>query len=162
KHGINPYPLPPSSFVKLSFKAKNKLFSSLINYGLTPVTYGDVLLRSEGFYVLSGDEITKMLSKALRPIRVIFLLNLDGIFRDLNQTNSLIKELKLEDLTNIQFKSINLDVTGGMALKLREAIRIAKNGIDVMFINGTREDRICKALKGEISIGTFIKGIKNE
>lgn len=162
KHGINSYPLPPYNFVKLPVKAKRKLFLSLIDYGLTPVTYGDVLLKPKGFYVISGDEIVKILSKALRPVRVIFLLNVDGIFRDLNQPSSLINELKPEDLTNMQLKSVNMDVTGGMALKLREAIRIAQNGIDVMFINGTKRDRICKALNGEISTGTLIKGIKNE
>jgi isopentenyl phosphate kinase len=162
KHGINPYPLPPSNFVELSIKAKRKLFLSLIDYGLTPVTYGDVLMEPKGFYVLSGDEITRMLSEALRPARVIFLLSIDGIFKNLNQPNSLIKELKPEDLARIQFKNIGMDVTGGMALKLKEAIRIAKNGIEVMFINGTDKERICRALKGEFSIGTLIKGIKNE
>ncbi|MEM3383404.1 MAG: isopentenyl phosphate kinase [Nitrososphaerales archaeon] len=162
KYGIHPYSLSPYDFIKLPFKTMRELFISLIDCGLTPVTYGDVLLEPEGFYVLSGDKITKILSKALRPIRVIFLLSVDGIFRDLNQKNSLIKELKPEDLTNIQIKSMNMDVTGGMVLKLKEAIRIAQSGTDVMFINGTKEDRICKAMKGEILIGTLIRGIKNE
>jgi len=158
KHGINPYPLPPSNFIELPVKAKRMLFLSLINYGLTPITYGDVLLKSGGFYVLSGDEITRMLSEVLRPIRVIFLSNVDGIFIDLSQPNSLIGDLKTEDLTRIQLKSIDMDVTGGMMLKLKEAMRIAKNGIDVMFINGTKPERIFKALKGELLKGTLIRG----
>ncbi|MGQ9468271.1 MAG: isopentenyl phosphate kinase [Nitrososphaerales archaeon] len=158
KHKMNPYPLPPSNFVELPTKAKRKLFLSLIDHGLTPITYGDVLLKSRGFYVLSGDEITRMLSEVLRPVRVIFLLNLDGIFMDLNQPSSLIEELKPEDLTKIQLKIIDKDVTGGMMLKLKEAIRIAKNGVDVMFINGTKPERILKALKGELLRGTLIRG----
>jgi len=162
KHGLNPYPLPPSNFVQLSIKEKRKLFLALVDYGLTPVTYGDVLLKSKGFYVLSGDEITRMLSEALKPIRVIFLLNVDGIFRDLNQPDSLIEELKPEDLTKIQVKSIDMDVTGGMRIKVKEAIRMAKDGIDVMFINGTNQERILRALKGELLKGTLIRGSRNE
>ncbi|MCP8315054.1 MAG: isopentenyl phosphate kinase family protein [archaeon] len=160
KHGMKPYPLPPSNFVELPIKAKRKLFLSLIDHGLTPITYGDVLLRSEGFYVLSGDEIARMLSEVLRPLRVIFLLNVDGVFRDLSQPDSLIEELKPEDLTSIQLKSIDMDVTGGMMFKLKEAIRMAKNGVDVMFINGTKPERILKALKGELLMGTLIRGSK--
>jgi len=158
KHGINPYPLPPSNFVELSIKAKRKLLLSFIDYGLTPLTYGDVLLKSGGFYVLSGDEITRILSEALRPMRVIFLSKVDGIYMDLDKPDSIIEELKPEDLTKIQLKRIDMDVSGGMVLKLREAIRIAENGTDVMFINGAKPERILKALKGEPLTGTLIRG----
>ncbi len=160
KHGIKPYPLPPSSFVESSIKAKMKLFFSFIDYGLTPITHGDVLFKLGGFYVLSGDEITSMLSEALKPTRAIFLSNVDGIYRDLSQPDSLIEELKSEDLTKIQLKSIHMDVSGGMMLKIREAMKIAKKGIDVMFINGAKPERITKGLKGEPLTGTLIRGLR--
>jgi isopentenyl phosphate kinase len=51
-----------------------------------------------------------------------------------------------------------MDVSGGMMLKLKEAIRIAESGMDVMFINGAKPERILKALKGESLTGTLIRG----
>ncbi|MGQ9718947.1 MAG: isopentenyl phosphate kinase [Nitrososphaerales archaeon] len=162
KHGIDPYPLPPSTFVGLTKESKRDLFLSLMNQGLTPITYGDVLMKKRGFYILSGDKITRILSEALRPKRVIFLLNVDGIFWNLSQSNSPIEELKPEDLREIQLQSVGMDVTGGMVLKLEEALRIARMGIDVIFVNGKDPRRIFKALKGEPSKGTLIRGIINE
>ncbi|NWG09721.1 MAG: isopentenyl phosphate kinase family protein [Nitrososphaerales archaeon] len=158
-HGIDPYPLPPSCFVGLTKKSKRDLFLSLMDQGLTPITYGDVLMKKRDCYILSGDEITRILSDALRPKRVIFLLNVDGIFWSLSQSNSPIEELKPEDLREVQLQSVGMDVTGGMALKLKEALRIARMGIDVIFVNGKDPRRIFKALIGEPSKGTLIRGM---
>jgi len=162
KHGIDLYPLPPSSFVGLSTRSKRNLFLSLMDRGLTPITYGDVLMKRGSFYILSGDKITRILSDALRPKRVIFLLNVDGIFWSLNQSNSLIEELKPEDLREIKLQRVGIDVTGGMMLKLKEALRIARMGTDVIFVNGKDPRRIFKALKGESPKGTLIRGMIRE
>jgi len=158
KYGIKPYPLSPSNFINCSIESQKKYFFFLLDYRLTPITYGDVLPKKGGFYVLSGDKIARMLSETLRPKRMIFLLNVDGIFEDINKSDSLIEELKPEALTKIKLKSMNLDVTGGIMLKLKEAMRIAKNSIDVMFVNGRDFERVIKSLKGEYSKGTLIKG----
>jgi len=162
KYGMSPYFLPPSNFLEYSFELQKRFFFFLINYGLTPITYGDVLTKEGGFYVLSGDEIMRMLSVTLRPSRAIFLLNVDGIFEDVNQPYSLMNELKPEDIRKIKLKIPDMDVTGGMILKLKEAIEIAKSGINVLFINGKDSEKILKALKGERIKGTLIKGIRNE
>ncbi|MCP8304338.1 MAG: isopentenyl phosphate kinase family protein [archaeon] len=158
RHGMNPYPLPPSNFVGYSVESQRRVFFSLIDYGLTPITYGDVLPKRGGFYVLSGDEITRMLSETLRPTRAVFLLNVDGIFEDLNQPESLIEELKPEDLTKIKLKSTDMDVTGGMKLKIKEAMKIAESGVDVIFVSGRDSERIVRALKGEQTKGTLVRG----
>lgn len=161
KYGMYPYPIQPSNIIDCSMKFRKKIID-LIECGFIPVTYGDVYNKGRYFFVLSGDKLTRIISNITTPKQVIFLLNIDGVFKDLNDPDSLIKDLKLEDLADIKIKSPNKDVTGGMMLKLEEALKIAKSGINVMLINGSLPERIDKAIKGERTIGTFIRGHKIE
>lgn len=171
-HGIPALPFSPLSIIINNSKnIETKFFETIIysfNIGFTPVIYGDVVLdRSQGFSILSGDKIIVELVKIFKPKRVIFCLDVDGIYTSDPKTNKnaqLIKELTLDEATLIAQKttSINrVDVTGGMKSKLEASIEIARLGVDVIFINGNRHRLLQKALKGTINIGTIIRGLKN-
>jgi len=98
-----------------------------------------------------------MLSYAIRPKKVIFAVNVDGIYQD-PSTMDLIDTV--EEESTIRFSNVNFDVTGGMKRKVREALKISLGGMDVHFVNGFRPERLLKILDNKKTKGTVIKGKK--
>jgi len=155
KNGLNPYCLPPTDFI-YGNKADQKKVREIANIakaGLVPISYGDVMWHGKNkFYILSGDKIMGMLSKILKPKLVIFVLNVDGVFSDM-KTKKLLREIKGE---KTEITEVEMDVTGGMSRKIKEAISILKSGTKVFFVNGNKPDRIVNAVKGKFE-GTLFK-----
>jgi isopentenyl phosphate kinase len=160
KNRLNPYCLPPTDFMtgNKPISKKVKEIEKIARSGLIPITFGDALWYGQNkTYILSGDKIMTYLSKILRPRLTIFALNEDGLYSDL-KTKKLIYELKGEKPT---ISENTMDVTGGMTRKVEEASKIAKMGINVFFVNGTKPERIVKAVKNNKFEGTLFRGKRN-
>mgnify|MGYP001605078008 CR=1 FL=1 len=160
KNKLNPYSLPPTDFMSGNIPVikKVKEITKIAKSGLIPITYGDALwYGNKKTYILSGDKIMTHLAKILKPRLVIFALNEDGLYSDI-KTKKLIYELKGE---NPKISENKMDVTGGMTRKVDEASIIAKNGMDVFFVNGNKPERIVKAVKNSKYEGTLFRGKKN-
>jgi isopentenyl phosphate kinase len=160
KNKLNPYSLPPTDFMSGNkpMVKKIKEITKIAKSGLIPITYGDALwYGNKKTYILSGDKIMTYLAKILKPRLVIFVLNEDGLYSDL-KTRKLIYELKEE---NPKVSENKMDVTGGMTRKVEEATVIAKNGMNVFFVNGNKSERIVKAIKNRKYEGTLFRGKKN-
>jgi len=155
KNGLNPYCLPPTDFM-LGNKADQKKvreIAKIAKAGLVPISYGDVMWYGKNkFYILSGDKIMGILSKILKPRLVIFVLNVDGVYSDM-KTKKLLREIKGK---NPEISKVEMDVTGGMSRKIKEAISISKSGTKVLLVNGNNPDRIVNAVKGKFE-GTLFK-----
>ena len=155
KNGLNPYCLPPTDFM-LGNKADQKKvreIAKIAKAGLVPISYGDVMWYGKNkFYILSGDKIMGILSKILKPRLVIFVLNVDGVYSDM-KTKKLLHEIKGK---NPEISKVEMDVTGGMSRKIKEAISISKSGTKVLFVNGNNTDRIVNAARGKFE-GTLFK-----
>jgi isopentenyl phosphate kinase len=98
----------------------------LINRGVIPMLYGDVVPSDEGFSIISGDDIMLDLGIRLRPTAAIFLTDVPGI---LNKEGNVIKELRerptiSKDISKEDSKYI--DVTGGLTRKVQSALKLAK------------------------------------
>jgi isopentenyl phosphate kinase len=124
-----------------------------------PVTFGDVVHIEGGKYsILSGDALMTMLAKVLRPSRVVFAINVDGIYKDMS-SRELISELSVKGKKSIEFsKTSGTDVTGGMQRKVTEAFKIASSGMDVLMVNGLVPGRIAEAVEGRLQVGTLVSG----
>lgn len=158
KFKLNPYSVSPFSFISNNKPLVKKIFelASMTRDKIIPVTYGDIVYRTNHKYsILSGDELMTMLSYVLRPKKVIFAVNVDGIYLD-PRTRELIKTVEEKSL--IKFSNVNFDVTGGMKRKVCEALKISQAGIDVHFVNGFKPDRLLKILDNRKAKGTVIKG----
>jgi isopentenyl phosphate kinase len=166
--GANPYAVAPTMFTTghkaISAKVK-QLYEMTGKSNVMPVTFGDVVYMGDGsrkYSILSGDALMSIISKILMPSRVIFVTNVDGIYRDMEKkevVGSLIPG-KNGSRDPIKFSKGSgvADVTGGMQRKLREAFKIASMGMDVMLVNGLYPDRIVEAAQGKVPVGTIIKG----
>ena len=159
---IPSYPIAPINlFVndKLTDDAKNTLIY-ILKQGITPITFGDVIISKDGYKILSGDKIMKMLGININPIRAVFIMNVDGFYYPDFNSGNLVSKLNFENKILKKFTVNKIDVTGGINTKLQESIILAKKGIDVSFVNGFKSDRVVKALLGNTFKGTIIEGKK--
>ncbi len=157
RHGLNPYTIPPITFMngKSVIDDKVREIGRLAEEGLLPITHGDVIPTTDkNYYILSGDEIMSIFATILRPEKVVFALNVDGVYNNMEEKR-LIREISASD--NIELAEVHADVTGGMKRKLREAFKIASAGLPVMLVNGLKTQRIVKALNGKPIICTVVR-----
>ena len=130
--------------------------ASMTKDNIIPITYGDIVYRSYHRYsILSGDELMTMISSVLRPKKVIFAVNVDGIYKDPQ-----FKEVAqtIEEKALIKFSAVDFDITGGMKRKVREALKISLAGMDVHFVNGFKPERLLKIIENKKTEGTVIRG----
>ncbi|MEM3402449.1 MAG: isopentenyl phosphate kinase [Candidatus Hadarchaeales archaeon] len=136
----------------------------MIEIGLTPVLYGDVVPDlTMGVSILSGDEISTYLAKELAAQRIIFGADVDGVYTEDPKGGGaplLLKEISQEDWSRISFSTDKRvkDVTGGMRRKVEELLKLAKFGIEAEIANAGKPGVIGRLLKGEKGIGTVIRG----
>ena len=158
--GVSLYWLQPYAFYKddRSRERLAPLLMKLIEKGVSPLSFGDVIPTEDGFRIISGDEIVRDLASLLKPSRVVFATNVDGIYRNFKTDEKPMQEISAEDIRALACRPVKDDVTGGMEGKLYEAVRIARIGIDVIFTNGLKKGRLMKALKGKDPDGTLVKG----
>jgi isopentenyl phosphate kinase len=159
KAGLNPYGMPPSVFTTghKPVSAKVKQVGAMAK-SVMPVTFGDVIHYGANKYsILSGDALMTILAKALRPSKVIFATNVDGIYKDM-ASKELLQEIRVSGKKSIEFSKVAADVTGGMQRKVTEAFKIASYGMDVLMVNGLKPERIAQAVAGRPDLGTVVKG----
>ena len=158
KVGMNPYTIIPSMFIydHKPITKKIKELKSIVESSVIPITFGDVVyIENKMYSILSGDALMSLFSKILRPSKVIFTLNVDGIYKDM-KNREILKELKNNN--SARFSKVIQDVTGGMRRKVIEALKISDIGIDVMMVNGLKPERIINAITGIGFEGTLVKG----
>lgn len=126
---------------------------AVIDSGLTPVTFGDVILTDSGFTIVSGDTISMQLSRSLEASRCVFVMDVEGILDDSGDVMDSIGAAESRRLT----RKSSSDATGGIGLKVREALKIAASGTEVAFVSGFRPRDFSKALKRLSFHGTTVR-----
>ncbi|QDA30823.1 isopentenyl phosphate kinase family protein [Thermococcus indicus] len=137
-----------------------EVIERLLDLKFIPVLFGDVSIDlAKGIDILSGDQIITYLAKMLEPEKVIFLMDVDGIYDGKPGEGRLIQELRKEEidslLERLHCTSAGTDVTGGICNKLGEAKKIAEHS-EVWFVNGKVPGRLSGAIRGD-GFGTRIK-----
>jgi isopentenyl phosphate kinase len=151
--GLEPYAFSPYPLLAHAGRKGSEWLRAMLVAGLTPVTFGDVVHTKDGFRIISGDTISRSLSRSLGATRCVFVMDVDGILgRDGKVLESLDKETagRLGGLTSS-------DATGGIALKAREALKMAASGTEVAFVSGFRPRDVSKALKRVRFHGTIVR-----
>ncbi len=153
-------PFMPSAFLqsdnKRIVKAELEPLHHLLELGVTPVLHGDIVYdKTLGFSIVSGDQLVSYLAKHFRPHLVVFGCDVDGIYDDdpnRNPSAHLIPTITLGASSKVLDsigRSRSPDITGGMAGKLREALDLAKAGIESVILNITRPGHLVKLINGD-------------
>jgi isopentenyl phosphate kinase len=117
---------------------------------------------SKGMSILSGDQLAVRLARELGASRVVLGADVDGVFTANPKVRAGAKLIRVVTLFNWRdvIKSIGgadgTDVTGGMAKKVEELIRLAESGIEAEIVNAAKADTLKRAILGERGLGTRI------
>ncbi len=134
------------------------LFNHILDFGFTPVTFGDVVLTDDNITIYSGDFLMKKIALELNPEKAIFVTDVDGIFPDPGDRTTILTDTTLKEVEKVVLRgSSHPDVTHGMAGKIKEIKDMVKNGIEVNIINGQKPKCLLNAIKGNV-VGTRIRG----
>ncbi len=102
--------------------------------GLIPVVHGDVMLdTSQGIAIASTEEVFRCLVPYLRPSRILLAGEVPGVLRDPQQglaAANVVPWIEMDDLAHLGMAlgaSRGIDVTGGMADKVKRCLAIVRD-----------------------------------
>jgi isopentenyl phosphate kinase len=156
---------PSNTLIVEDHLAKQNFFQLLEKYlekGLFPVTYGDVVVDlKQGWTVWSTEEVlgslvAMFLQKGQGVNSVVHVTEVAGFLNKQNETVPEITAKNWPELKKHLGKTKGVDVTGGMALKIEESLKLAANGVQSVILSGLSEDNLYNYLVGKQWIGTKI------
>jgi isopentenyl phosphate kinase len=150
--GVHPYPFSPFTLLDREGDGGRSFIEWLLLGGTTPITFGDVVHDGKGFRILSGDTICVELAEMLGAARCVMALDVDGV---LDEAGEVIRVLG--EGGEAKVSPARVDATGGIALKISEALRMASSGTEVRLVSGLYPAEFSKALKGVKFHGTTVK-----
>ena len=123
--------------------------------GLLPLIHGDVALDSvRGGTIASTEEIFEQMAAQLPPARIVLAGEVDGVYSSdprQDPTAVLLREITPLSFDTLQAKlgaSHATDVTGGMAAKVEQSLRMVRalKGLEVIVCGGLTPDAVFHAL----------------
>lgn len=132
--------------------------------GIIPVLYGDVAIdRTTGIDILSGDQIISFIAKFLQPDLVMLGSDVDGVFTADPKTNpqaQFISQINHQNLSEI-LQGLGgcqgIDVTGGMAQKVTELLKLTDQSASIQIFNAEIFGRLQAILQGQSCVATCIQ-----
>ncbi|MEM3736931.1 MAG: isopentenyl phosphate kinase [Candidatus Bathyarchaeia archaeon] len=140
-----------------------------LHYNMIPVPYGDIGFDSaRNFSIISTEEILSYITRKFsdegefKPKKIIMCGVVDGVYAGDPSSASakIIPEITPRNIDEIEkylAGSSGIDVTGGMALKVKKLLQIAKIGVTSEIINAANPGMLKRALLGEEGLGTVIR-----
>jgi isopentenyl phosphate kinase len=158
--------IPPMTVLDHSNKKLKKfdteLIASLIKEGYVPVMRGDMVLDDViGGSISSGDEQVPYLANALGAKRMVYGVDVDGIFTADPKTNPKAKLIPYISKKNLKqvFSALEEakthDVTGGMKGKIMELLH--KASVPIYIVNARKRGSMKKILLGQKVRNTEIR-----
>ncbi|MDH5815625.1 MAG: isopentenyl phosphate kinase [Candidatus Nezhaarchaeales archaeon] len=163
--GGRPFTIEPSSsFILEEEDLKRNFIEGVevaLEKGFIPILHGDVVLDKgrRSVSILSGDTIASTLALSLKADKLIYVLDVNGIYLEDPKKKpdaKLIRFLSESMLSRIRSTS-DVDATGGLARKIREAFKAFHGGVRVVCFINWRRNNLLKALEGLGFKGTIIK-----
>ena len=106
-------------------------------------------------YNINADDVAVAISKALNAEKLIFLTDVTGVLRDINDSSSLITEMKVDEALNYIKEGI---ITNGMIPKVKSSIEAICSGVKaVHIIDGRIEHSLLLEVFTPHGIGTMFK-----
>jgi len=133
----------------------------LLEFKMLPVLYGDVVLDKEkGCCILSTETVLGSLGLTLKkkgwPIeKIIHCGKTEGVYDKNGKTIPLINQENFADYKSVLGGSNGIDVTGGMIHKVEESLKLAKQGIPALIIDGVTHGMLLRAINNGVT-GTKI------
>lgn len=130
-----------------------------VEHGLIPLVYGDVAIDTgRGGTIISTEDEFRLLASDLRPERILLAGIEPGVLTHW-PAGDVIPEITSQTHLGKIGGSHAADVTGGMAAKVIEALRMVEGppGCEALIFSGEAPGRVQRALLGESVEGTVIR-----
>jgi isopentenyl phosphate kinase len=171
-YAINAVSIQPSACCIATNGRVSGFFSqpveAALDHGLVPVLFGDCVFDTvKGCCILSTEQLFSCLSGVLRPSRVLIVGLVRGVYTADPQKDKnarFIPSIEVEQLSTLESclgGSFSVDVTGGMASKVRELIELAKRGIESEILSGA-PGNLKRAVAGQRGLGTVIQPVNTD
>ncbi len=138
-----------------------------LRLGVIPCVYGECVFSSRSVYrVLSTETVFRLLSNYIKPVRLVLLVNVDGVYTcdpDKCSSAELIPSItpsNYDEVIGLLSGSAGIDVTGGIRHKVESMYVFSREWrVPVYIVSGFRVGDAVNAIFGEESVyGTVIKG----
>ena len=130
------------------------LLEKLFAEGLIPVMSTIGADATGQAYNINADTVAGAIAQAMEAEKVLYLTDVEGLYEDLEDEDSLIREISADEL---QDKSDNGDITGGMIPKIEACVRAVKNGVtSAHLVDGRIPHVALLELFTDAGIGTMI------
>lgn len=135
-------------------KVNIDLIKTLENNGYIPVI-SPITADNEGNSLnINADTVAMEVAIGLQAEKLIFLSDIDGLFRDINDSSSLIREVKTKQAMSLIRQKV---IQGGMVPKIQSCVSAIKQGVNSLHIlNGKKKHAILLELFTDLGVGTQI------
>jgi len=142
-------------FVGEVVKINRQVLDNLIKDDFIPVV-ATVGVGEDGMsYNINADKVAGEIAAALEADKIIFLTDVDGLYEDFNDKDSLISELNLSECEQ---KLVERKINQGMIPKVEGCVAALKGGVKrAHILNGTIPHALLLEIFTDKGIGTMIK-----
>lgn len=128
------------------------LINTILDDGYIPVV-ATVGCGPDGFYNINADVAADKIAEAMGADKLIYLTDVDGLFRDFSDEDSLVAQLTRSE-THELLESGTLD--GGMIPKIRSVAEALDAGVsEVVILNGTYPHSLLLEIFTDAGCGTM-------
>ena len=124
----------------------------LLDKDFTPVIAPIGMDSAYQSYNINADDVACEVAKALRAEKLVFLSDVEGLYENFDDKNSLISRISLD-----QAKELVKKTQGGMLVKLKSCIEACENGVSrVHILDGRLEHSLLLEIFTDKGIGTLV------
>lgn len=111
-------------------------------------------------YNINADTVAGAIAEALNAEKLVYLTDIEGLRRDVNDAASLIRQTTADDLDRLVAEGI---IAGGMIPKVESCIHAVRNGVhNAHILDGRIAHVLLLELFTDSGIGTMIKGVDSQ
>lgn len=141
-------------FVGETHTVKTKIIKKALNDGYIPVISPIACDENGQVYNTNADAAAARVAGALRARRLVYLCDVPGLMRDINDPSSLISSLKADEVEGLVKDGT---ISSGMIPKTDSAVKALKNGVHrVHFIDGEQPHSLLLEIFTDQGVGTEI------
>ncbi len=136
-------------------EVNNKILYDLLEKDFLPIVCPVGYDDNFDTYNINADDVALNIAKSLKVNKLTFLTDVEGLAKDLNDKNSIISELSVEEARNLIKENI---VGGGMLPKINNCIDAIENGVEsVHILDGRLKHSLLLEIFTDQGIGTVLK-----
>ncbi|MBF7096519.1 acetylglutamate kinase [Alkalibacter mobilis] len=131
-----------------------ELIISLIEDDFVPVVAPIATDKNNHTYNINADYVASAVASSLKAEKLIYLTDVEGVLRDINDLDTLISRINVNDIESMKEEKT---ITGGMIPKLDNCRKSIEDGVNSVHILDGRQDHcLLLELFTNSGIGTMI------